>query len=561
MNRFKKLAAVAFLIGWGCLSVFVFLSFDYHRKAARKAGTYGKKIEILEKGLRFYPFNELVFRELGQAYFDLAVDDLENEEQRNFGLEKSVENFARASRINPGEYRNHLYLAQSLLYTNYFLSEPTDYFEELKTAARLTNYDEAVYYEVGKAMLLRWEDLSVEDRAYGLDLVRNSSYLRNRQRVSDLLQTWALSGADYEPVRAILPEDSSVLRIYADFLAEKSMSLSERQKTLVQIESMDFQTAGRLYREGMESYRRYRLKEAQGKFKSSLRLVDSILFYQNLLGRTDIDFKQWLELKKTLHLNLLKSSVDMGSPVSEVLGFFKLYFEEEKDEVKIGEIEDFLNRKNFLKKEGAVPVEDSERLSIRLAIDYARHRYREIITVGERLKDRFILPESNDRKFIGIYRVVADSFRGLDFLYDAAEFYEKILEIDPRNLPALLNALKNYERLNNVEQIRKIERRIEEAVTPAALSFSGEKLEKGRPLSVDFLLNDEAIALEIDFLFRDSFVPPLFQVVFNGVVVWENYAEEKTVRLDLNSRIGENRLRLVCLNRDEGIARIRYEAR
>ena len=558
MNRHRRFLAVVFLLGLGCLNVLVYMSFHFQRQAVRKAGNYRKKIEILERGLQFYPFNEQIFRELGRTYFDLGLDDLADIEQRDFGLEKSTENLIRATRINPGEYMNHLYLAQALLYKNYFFSEQTDYFEELKRAARLTNHDETVYYEVGKAMLLQWDELSAEDRRYGLDLVKSSSNLKNRQRVQDLLQTWALAGADYEVIRAILPKDTSVYRLYANFLAEKSMSLEERQKVLVEVEFLEFETARRLFREGMESYRRYRLKEAQGRFKSSLRLLNTIYFYQNLLGRTDIDTQEWIELKRGLHLNLLKTSVDMSAPVSEVMGYLKLYLEVEKDEVKAGEVEDFLLEKNFVSPEGISPTEDTERLYCRLALDYIKHRYRGIITIGERLKDRFILPESNDRKYIEIYKIIADSYQGLDFLYDAADYYEKILLIDPDNLQAMLSSLKNYERLNNEEQLRRIQRRIDEVIAPAILSFRGERLEKGSPFGVDFLLRDESIALEIDFQFQDSIAAPLVQLVFNGRVVWEKYVEENVVQLELDSRIGDNHLQIVCLNRDIGLNQIKY---
>jgi len=551
--------AIVFLLTLGVLNVFVYLSFHLHRQAGRNARNYRDKIEILEKSIKFYPFNEQVFFELGKTYFDLGMDDLEDIEQRNLGLEKSKENFIRATRINPGEYTNHLHLAQALLYENYFSSEQTDYFEELKKAARLTSYDETVYYEVGKAMLLRWDELSDEDRLYGLDLMKSSSNLKDEQRVQDLLQTWALAGADYEVIRAVLPKETSVYRQYAGFLAEKSLSLDERQEVLVEVEAMEYETARRLYREGMEYFRRYRLKDAQGKFKNSLRLLDSINFYQNLLDRKEIDVQEWMELRRELQLNLLKSAVDMSAPVSDVVDHLKHYLEVEKDELKIGAIEDFLVRKNFISQDRITSIDDTERLYCRLALDYIKHRYRDIITVGERLKDRFILPESNDKRYIEIYKIIADSYQGMNFLYDAADFYEKILLIDPVNLPALLSSQKNFERLNKGDELERIQRRISEVVTPANLSFEGKRLEKGNPFGVDFLLRDESISSEIEFRLPDSSVAPLVQVIFDGRIVFEGYLLESSLRLDLVSRIGTNHLQLTCLNRAAGLTRIKYE--
>ena len=146
----------------------------------------------------------------------------------------------------------------------------------------------------------------------------------------------------------------------------------------------------------------------------------------------------------------------------------------------------------------------------------------------------------------------------MDFLYDAADFYEKILLIDPHNLPALLSGLKNYERLNNDEQLRRIQNRIEEVLSPVIQSFNEERLKKGSPFGVDFLLLDESIDLEIDFQFQDSLSAPLVQLVFNGRVVWEKYVEENVVQLEVDSRIGNNHLEIVCLNRDVGLNQIKY---
>lgn len=135
MARSKRILSVIFFLILGCLNILVYMSFHFYRMADRKARNYRTKIEILDKAAQFYPLNEQVYRELGRTYFDLALDDLSDPEQRNFGLEKSAENFINAVRINPGEYINHLHLAQTLLYKNYFFSEQTEYFQEFLKAA------------------------------------------------------------------------------------------------------------------------------------------------------------------------------------------------------------------------------------------------------------------------------------------------------------------------------------------------------------------------------------------------------------------------------------------
>jgi len=70
-----------------------------------------KKIEAFERARRFYPFNDLVFYELGKAYFDLGIQNLEDRNLSVTYLQKSIQNFTCSLRFNPASYFCHFSLA------------------------------------------------------------------------------------------------------------------------------------------------------------------------------------------------------------------------------------------------------------------------------------------------------------------------------------------------------------------------------------------------------------------------------------------------------------------
>jgi hypothetical protein len=57
------------------------------------------------------------------------------------------------------------------------------------------------------------------------------------------MQIWDMNVKDYGVMEKILPEYAEIYRMYAQFLGEKSLSLTERHKILARAEFLEFEKA------------------------------------------------------------------------------------------------------------------------------------------------------------------------------------------------------------------------------------------------------------------------------------------------------------------------------
>jgi hypothetical protein len=66
---------------------------------AGRTGDTEQKIEILEKGVKSYPLNSLVFYELGKAYLDLGMRSLGEQERSSVHFQRASTCFRRSLKI------------------------------------------------------------------------------------------------------------------------------------------------------------------------------------------------------------------------------------------------------------------------------------------------------------------------------------------------------------------------------------------------------------------------------------------------------------------------------
>ncbi len=78
MNILKRIAFILALVVVGIVNILIYWNQHLYYKAERIEENE-KKIEILERANKFYPSNDLVFYELGKAYFDLGIRSLNDE--------------------------------------------------------------------------------------------------------------------------------------------------------------------------------------------------------------------------------------------------------------------------------------------------------------------------------------------------------------------------------------------------------------------------------------------------------------------------------------------------
>ena len=561
MNHIKKVLALA-----GVAVIFIVAMAIYWNQhllyQQQRTEEAEKKIKILEKANTFYPLNDLVYYELGKAYFDLGIQILEEDYGAStYYLEKSAQNFEHSLRLNPTSRFSYFYYAQSLLYMSYLVpSLNKDYYETYKKAALLAGHNSQIFYEVGKVFLSQWPKLSDENKEFTIETLKKIISGADRTKLRTLLNIWEMSIKDYQVIQEILPEDTQIYRMYAEFLGEKSYSLEERQEALAKAEYLEFEKAKSEYKSGENELMYLRLRKASKYFKSCLNRLEKINFYQSLTGSKPIQPSEFNQLKKQACLKLAKCHLNEGGELNEVELTLRTYLELEESTARVGELESYLRRLGLIGTKLDDSLDNLDRLSFHILLFFNQSRYGDIINVGNLLEKSYILvPEAMKDDYVEILQAVGDSYQKLDALYDASKFYNTSLDVDPENLNALLNLRLCYERMNKDEEIQKINDRIENLLTPRQIGLNNYLINKGQRFSQRLNLDGRKVTLRLNFKNIMEDIVPLISVFFNGRVVWEDYLNNETVTIPLEPRIGENMLMVSPVNWSISITDLKFE--
>ncbi len=528
---------------------------------AEKTEESEKKIEILEKAIDYYPSNDLVFYELGKAYFNLADNYLGSKARSEEYLRKSIKSFQKSLKSNPSSYFAHFHLAQSLLYLGYlYPSLNVSSHDEFKRAVSLGGENSQIFFEVSKIFLSQWSQLSDEDKDFTLQILKKIASRKDKEKILSLLHVWEMNVRNYGLIEKILPEDQHIYRMYADYLGERSLSLEARQRNLAKAEFLEFRRAKEKYKEGEKEFYSLRLEEAFNHFKSCLNILRRIKFYQNLVSQNLINSSEFNNLKKKALILLAKCVIERKKNLKEVEGYLLDYLSMEKDVEAIGEIEDYLKNRRLIREKFEISFNDNlDRLYFQLLLRFHQNHYRDIMQLGTHLKQSFIVvPEDKKNVYVCILDLIGDSYQKTNYLYDARDFYQKAFEIDSNNLETLIRIRQNYERLNADEEIRKASEKIDEMLSPREKLFKNYLMKKNKGYSWNPVLDGRKITLNLHFDFGERDIPPLISVFFNGRVVWEDYLKGKNLSLSLGTNIGRNSFKLIPLNRDIFLIKIAY---
>jgi tetratricopeptide (TPR) repeat protein len=460
----------------------------------------------------------------------------------------------------------------------FYPSSDISYYDEYRKAALLAGHNHQIFYEVGKIYLSRWPEISEKDKDFTFDILRKIASAKEREKLQNLMQIWDLNVKDYAVMEKILPEDATVYRFYARFLGEKSLSLEKRQEMLARAEFMEFERAKKEYHAGENDFLYFRLKEALAHFKSCVNALDRINFYQSLVHQTLIGSSEFIELRKSTMLNLAKCQIEMGRMLEEVEGDLRLYLNLEDEVAEVGKLELYLRSRELIEEKLETSLDDLNRLSFHILLSFKQNRYRDIMRIGNILRESFlVVPEAQKNAYVNILLLIGDSFQKVDYIYDALEFYEKALEIEPDNLKTLLRIRQNHERMNEEENIRETDKKIEKLMAPRERMFINLLINKGQKYLQVLNLDGREIILSLHFKDgREIDIIPLICIFFNGKVVWESYlksegekveaAEEsessgeadKIVSLSLKSNIGKNILIVMPVDRPVNLLKITY---
>lgn len=558
MNKLKKILGIVLLVIIGFVNISLYRNIHLFEKT-RTIGNYEEKIQILENANKIYPYNYRVHNDLGRIYFELASLDFQNVEQRDVNFEKSIQSFIRSITLNPGYYQSHFYFAQTLSYQQYFTPIEVNYYDEYKKAARLTTFDTQAYFEVGRFLFTHWTELSEEDKHYTLGLLKNLN--TTGENLQTIMQIWAINGGDFSVIEDILPREPGVYRTFAQFLAERNFSLSERHKKLAQAEHMDFLRAKNSFTEGERQAQLQNVNRAISLFSGSLKTIENIRFYQNLTGETLIDLPEFNRYKKNLYLNIAKNQIIKSRNLKDGETYLRKYLDVENNAPEIGALEIFLNERNLLKAEPGTYFNDLFPYYVKVLIESKQNRSRDIIEGGKKLKESFSTPPEALRKDLArICQLIGEAYQELDFLYDAEEFFNLALNLDPIRLDSLKGLSQNFLKLNEPEKVEGVQNQIENMLTPEEINFENLTIRRGQSFTQTFFLKEKKIGLILTLQAASSGPAPLVVVEFNGQLIWEDYLENQSFFLILNADEGTNVLNIQPILRDVILKKIEYSA-
>ena len=570
MTKYKRLFFLVAIAAVGIVNIFVYWNVHLCYLTKERIDDPEKKIRILKSANLFYPSNDSIFYELGKSYFDLGMMNLQDKAQSREYFQKSIQHFSRSLKINPASYFCHFNLAQSLLYMSYLSPafEGNSY-EEYKKAALLAGHNSQIYYEVGKIFLSLWSKLTEEDRNFTRETLKKILEKKDQQMINAVMHIWEMNVSDYRVMEEILPEDASIYKMYAKFIGEKSLSSDERQRFLAKAELLEFERAKIENSSGESQFQYYSLKKASQSFVSSLKRLEGINFYQNLAGQELINTEDFLELKKSVYLNIVKCYLEEGRDFTQAEYYLLSYLALEDEVAAVGELESFLKLRGYIKDKFGASFNDLGRFFLQTLLYFKQNRYRDIMEVGRLLEQSFVVvPEEKKEEYVKVLQLVGDSYQKVDYIYDAGEFFRKALEVDSDNLRTLLRVRQNYERLNEDEKIREIDEKKERLLTPRMIEMNKPEIKKGKESAYVLTLDGSEIILDLYFKkSEENSVKPLISVCFNDRVVWEDYLklDERMgqehyaiVSLPVMSLVGKNNLVVIPVNRSTELLKIAY---
>ncbi|MBM3311360.1 MAG: hypothetical protein FJY80_07615 [Candidatus Aminicenantes bacterium] len=557
----KRLArALAALVVLAAADVIVYRGYHLYYKAKERTPSLERRIALLEREQGVWPLNDLVYHELGRARFDAAVNRIGEDPA---GLEPSFlesrSDFLRSLALNPFSPIAHFDFAQALQYMSALgLAQPENFVEEYKRAARLAGTDTRVFADVGRAMLSRWTALSPEDRGFTTEVVRELlKGSRNEETVDSVLALWELNVRDEAILDAVIPPDAAVYRRAAAFLGEKSLARTKRLEYLSRAEALDYAHAKGEFQTGEQLLRSFGSAEAEGRFREARTDLERIAFTQDLAGPSMIDPVEYRNLFNAVLRELALCRIDQTRKVDVAQDDLRSYLEAEESSASVARVETFLRERGLIEAGRGGVVADFGRYAVELLIDLKQSRYRQVVQAGQSLARSILhVPEDMKPSYARVLEVIGDAYQKLDYLYESNATYARAVEITGENVLILLKMRKNFERLNDPEEIRAIDKRLRSLLSAPEILPPGPVLAKGVPLSRKAVLRGESYVLKVEIGKFLPESPPYFSVKVNRRAVWDDFVSGPVFSLVFEAKPGENILEIIPLNNPVMVGKI-----
>jgi hypothetical protein len=516
------------------------------------------RIAVLEKDRTLFPLNDELYRLLGRAHFEAGSERMGETTLRDAHFQAAQANLLRSLRLNPLSPAAHFELAQGLEFFRLVgISAERRPVQEYFAAARLGLQDPEILDASGRLLLSQWGTLDEGEKRLTRGLLRTILTGRGDEVLASVLDTWALHIRDYEVIKSVLPADPAAYRRFALYLAEHSLDRDERIEALVRAENLDFERARAAAAAGRSELQANKLREAEAHFRRSRDLLQGLRFYQTLSGLPGFDTGEFKTLRSGVILGLVQTRLETARSLEEILPDALAFLEVEEGSGTIGDLERWLKERRFIADRIDASGKDLRRLAFEMKLSFQQNRYREVTEAGQALENGVLMvPETARQDYADVLELVGDAYGKLDFLYESNAFYQKARTAAGGG-PALLYKLRrNYERLNDAEGLRAVDRDIRTAAAARTLDWTGITAPRGTIFSQPLFLDGKETRLALRLRPEKTDSLRLHAAVFfNGRVVWDDLLPGTDgLELDLTPRLGPNKLEILPLNRPAELA-------
>jgi tetratricopeptide (TPR) repeat protein len=441
-----------------------------------------------------------------------------------------------------------------------------DPFQEFEKAARLAGPNLQLKKEIGLALLGQWDRLSGSQRTYTEKLLNRSLPRNDLAGFREILYLWFLGIKDYGVMRRIMPASSGMMRSYARFLAERSLSIAARHEALAAAESLEFDQATKDYDEAQRLVKYGVLDQAISLLTRCRETLKGIKFFGHLAGApaggddAGLDAQKKDLLWKSAVLALAKAKLERNRKLEDADSELREFLDLEPSYVEVTDLDAYLKDLRIIpENESEVSLRDVRQLSFEVLLMFRLHKYRQIVSLGSQLQHSLVVPEEATRKDLSeIFMLIADAYLKLDFVYESEGFYQRALELAPNDLGILSRMKKYYERRNDADKIREVDRSLSHVLTGGQLLPAPRMLAKDAVLEQSLLMaaGQKRIRVGIQLGLLPGNAKPLVGVYLNGRVVSEDYAAEPAIDLELETLEGLNRLEIRAENGPVGILKL-----
>jgi tetratricopeptide (TPR) repeat protein len=292
-----------------------------------------------------------------------------------------------------------------------------------------------------------------------------------------------------------------------------------------------------------------------------LDTLDRIKLYQGVAGTSQIDAGGLNNMRMMANLYLAKCGLMEGKTLQEVEENLFAFLALAERVADASELETYLLDNALLGRSLEDSANDLWLLNFHTLLYFKQNKYRAIKNIGGLLQKSFVVvPEKEKENYIQVLQRVAESHLITGNFYDSLEFYRKALEVDEDDVETLLGMRRNYDRLNEESEIERIDRRLEELLSPKTIELGDRILAKGNPYVQTLVLDGSRVSLSLEFadIAEDSRVFPLVCVIMNGRVVSEDYLSGNMVSVLVETEEAENKLEIISISRPVTLRRISW---